>query len=87
MEMIDYSHYGHVPDAGKLLFERKGEKYLHKIDCVKYCNDTFYGKKAYVHSDGTGFYVTEPERIVEVDEADVVKCFGKLYKWKVKEEE
>ena len=68
-----------------------GKLYLHKIDSVEYLHKSdFKGEYwpflsddvAYYHDD-KGYYGTDIDRIVEADEAEVVRVFGKsLYKWK-----
>ena len=65
-----------------------GNKYIHKIDSVDYLRKSDYKDEywpfihdevAYYH-DGSGYHAAGADDVVEADEADVVKCFGRLYK-------
>ena len=73
-----------------MLFQKIGSKYLHKIDSVEYLRKSdFEGKYwpyihdevAYAH-DKNGYFTTDADRIVEVDESEVVPVFTNCYKWK-----
>lgn len=75
-----------------MLFKKYGTgKYLHRIDSVEYLHKSDYKNEywPFIHDEVAYYYTTEsgyntasPSDIVEVDESELVHCFGRLYKWK-----
>lgn len=68
-----------------------GNKYLHKVNSVEYLHKTeftgdywpFIHDDVAYYCDGSGYHTVEADRVVEADEAEVVKVFGdSCYKWK-----
>lgn len=76
-----------------MLFRKvgSGNKYLCKIDSVQYLRKSdfkgdywpyLHDEVAYYYDRG-GYFTTDKDSIIEVDEAEVVRVFGNsLYKWR-----
>lgn len=76
-----------------MLFEKigTGSKYLRKIDSVECLRKSdfdgeywpyLHDEVAYVYENERGYHTNSVDRIVEVDETEVVNVVGRLYKWK-----
>lgn len=68
-----------------------GDKYLHRIDSVEYLHKSdfegeywpFINDDVAYYCDGNGYHSAGIDRIIEVDESEVVRVFGnRCYKWK-----
>lgn len=77
----------------EMLFEKigTGNKYLRRIDSVEYLRKSDFNGEywpylrdevAYVYENERGYHTNSADRIVEVDETEVVNVVGRLYKWK-----